>query len=149
MLNWLLKTLKQSQSPVWPIKDFSDAEGIDWSLYHFQVCCWRSERWVWFCELRSLSTLIFQQAIRIVVLKLLNSVCLQRPMIPEHDTAAKFDQKYHELEEKMKKDSWFYGQLSRIETESIFRSADFDRGVYLLRKKSRRWNRQKLCFINY
>ena len=57
-------------------------------------------------------------------------------MIPEHDTAAKFDQKYHELEEKMKKDSWFYGQLSRIETESIFRSADFDRGVYLLRKKA-------------
>ena len=57
-------------------------------------------------------------------------------MIPEHDTAAKFDQKYQEMERKMANDSWYYGQLSRIETESIFKSADFDRGVYLLRKKA-------------
>ena len=56
-------------------------------------------------------------------------------MIPEHDTFAKYEEKYRETDIKMSEDSWYYGKLSRAETESIFKSANFDCGVYLLRRK--------------
>ena len=39
-----------------------------------------------------------------------------------------------ELEENLSGQYWFYGKLNRQHAEKILRSANFDAGVYLLRK---------------
>lgn len=62
-------------------------------------------------------------------------VALHRYMIPDKDSAKHFNQRHYEEELKLAELPWYYGVLTRSQTESIFKSANFDVGIYMLRKK--------------